>query len=175
MLEKLKPTIRLHDGDNVVVALRSLHSGDVFDGVTLSNDVGSGHKIAARAISSGDPVLKYGQVIGYAATDIAAGAHVHVHNLEYRPTSHDYQFCVDARELEPVPEAERATFQGIRRENGKVATRNYIGVLTSVNCSATAARRAMAQVSARPGGPVKRARRGAAVRRFCAGGGDRPY
>jgi altronate hydrolase len=140
MLEKLKPTIRLHDGDNVVVALRSLHSGDVFDGVTLSNDVGSGHKIAARAISSGDPVLKYGQVIGYAATDIAAGAHVHVHNLEYRPTSHDYQFCVDARELEPVPEAERATFQGIRRENGKVATRNYIGVLTSVNCSATAAR-----------------------------------
>ena len=138
MLETIKPTVRLHPDDDVIVALRNLGEGDSVGGVTLRQAIHSGHKIALRSIAKGDPVRKYGQVIGYAARDIDAGDHVHTENLEYRPTDQAYDFCLDAKPLEPIDGS--ATFQGFRRATGRVGTRNYIGVLTSVNCSATAAR-----------------------------------
>ncbi len=140
MLDTISPIIRLNPEDDVIVALRNLDGGERVGDVALTGPVYSGHKIAARAVAAGHPVRKYGQVIGYASTDIPPGAHVHTHNLEYRPTDHDYEYCVDAKRVEAVDPAHRATFQGFRRASGKVGTRNYIGVLTSVNCSATAAR-----------------------------------
>lgn len=140
MLEKLGSTIRLNPRDDVIVALRSIDHGERLGDLIAADAVPSGHKIATRPLMAGEAVRKYGQVIGFASRDIAAGAHVHSHNLDYRPTGHDYEFCVDARPLQPVPDGERATFLGFRRDSGRVGTRNYIGVLTSVNCSATAAR-----------------------------------
>lgn len=132
--------IKLDPSDNVAVAIGHLQAGDTADEVTTVDVIPRGHKVATQAIADGTAIMKYAQIIGYADGDIAKGAHVHVHNTQFRNTEQDYEFCVDAKPVEMVPEADRRTFDGFRRSNGKVGTRNFIGVLTSVNCSATAAR-----------------------------------
>ena len=134
-------TIRLDVADNVVMAMRSLETGADAEGNPTLSLIPRGHKIAARPIKAGEPVLKYAQIIGYAMEDIAPGTHIHTHNIEFRGTAHDYQFSTDLRPVPMVPEAARDTFMGYRRRNGTVGTRNTIAVLTSVNCSATAARK----------------------------------
>ncbi|MDH3666487.1 MAG: altronate dehydratase family protein [Paracoccaceae bacterium] len=131
--------LRLNRADNVAVAIRPLRAGDEAAGVPVAEPIPRGHKFALAPIAKGDAVLKYAQVIGYAAGDIATGAHVHTHNVEFRGTAHDYEFSTDLRHATPVAEAERDTFMGYRRTNGKCGTRNFVAILTSVNCSATAA------------------------------------
>ena len=131
-------TVRLDSTDNVVTATKQLAVATEVEGVSVTQIVPTGHKVATRAIASGDAIRKYAQVIGYASEDIAAGAHVHTHNIEFRNTEADYEFSTDLR---PVPPATGDTFMGYVRENGSVGTRNYIAIVTSVNCSATAARR----------------------------------
>jgi altronate hydrolase len=135
------PTIRIHGADNVVIARRQLLGGTVIaneGGLTVLGLVPPGHKLATQAIACGQPVRRYGQVIGQATADIAPGAHVHSHNLAFSQfeRTHDDGAGVRATAFEAAP----ASFDGIVRADGRVATRNYIGVLTSVNCSATAAR-----------------------------------
>src|SRR6185312_2835783 len=127
--------IRLHPDDSVVIARATLLPGTpVADGVTATARIPAGHKVAVRPIARGKPVRRYGQIIGFAAADIAPGEHVHVHNCEMGDFAKDYAHTVDAR---PTDYANTpAEFQGIRRPDGRVATRNYIGILTSVNCSA---------------------------------------
>src|SRR5688572_1635580 len=105
--------------------------------MTLKSQVPAGNKIAARAIRKGEPILKYNVVIGFASADIAAGTFVHSHNMEFREFDRDYAYASEYKPVEMIPQAERASFMGIVRENGQVGTRNYIGVLSSVNCSAT--------------------------------------
>ncbi len=134
-------TVRLDPSDNVVTAIRALEAGAFADGAVTTALIPRGHKIATAAIAKGEPIRKYAQVIGYAAEDIAAGDHVHTHNVEFRNTEANYEFATDLRAVAPVPENERDTFMGFRRANGSVGTRNTIAVLTSVNCSATAARK----------------------------------
>ena len=133
--------VRLDPSDNVVTVTRATEAGTDIEGVATTGLVPSGHKVATRTISKGEAVIKYAQLIGYAEVNIAPGDHVHTHNVEFRNTDTDYEFSTDLRPVEPVEEAARDTFMGYRRENGKVGTRNYIAVVTSVNCSATAARR----------------------------------
>ncbi|TQM02017.1 UxaA family hydrolase [Pseudonocardia kunmingensis] len=135
-----EPSVRLHAADNVVVAARALAAGTTVDGVTLRRDVPAGHKIAVAEIPVGEPVRKYNQIIGFASAAIVPGDHVHTHNVAFQAFERDYAVGADVTPVEYVPEAERATFQGIVRADGKVATRNYLGILTSVNCSATAAK-----------------------------------
>ncbi|MBJ3764054.1 altronate dehydratase [Maribius pontilimi] len=126
-------TVRLSEHDNVVTAIRALQVGE--DGATTP--IPRGHKMAAEPIAAGAPVRKYAQIIGYAAEDIPAGAHVHTHNLAFRAVDTDYTFATNLR---PAPPAQtRDTFMGYRRASGRVGTRNHIAVITSVNCSATAA------------------------------------
>ena len=134
------PVIRIHPADDVVIARRQLLGGTVLadEGVTVSGLVPPGHKIAVRALRPGAPVRRYNQIIGTAKAAIAPGQHVHTHNLEFSSFERDYAVGADARPTEYA--AEPATFDGIVRADGRVATRNYVGVLTSVNCSATAAR-----------------------------------
>jgi altronate hydrolase len=98
-----------------------------------------GHKMATAALAVGDPVRRYGQIIGFATEAIVPGDWVHEHNVGLHDFERDYAFAVDARAEPVLPVAERATFQGFRRANGKVGTRNYLGVLSSVNCSASVA------------------------------------
>jgi altronate hydrolase len=134
------PTIRIHPRDNVVIARRQLLGGTVLaeEGVTVAGLVPPGHKVATQVIAAGQAVRRYDQIIGHATQAIAPGQHVHVHNLAYADFARHHEPGAGA-----VPTAyveTPATFDGIVRADGQVATRNYIGVLTSVNCSATAAR-----------------------------------
>jgi len=137
---KPSPVIRLHRDDDVVIARDQLVSGTVIaeEGVTVSGLIPPGHKMAVRAVEPGQPVRRYGQIIGFASQAIRPGQHVHVHNLAMGDFTRDYAY---SSEVKPVPAmADPATFDGIVRADGRVATRNYIGILTSVNCSATVAR-----------------------------------
>ncbi len=142
-MNKTKPkTVCLNVQDNVAVALTNLAHGDIIDpGGMISNaNVPAGHKIAICEIKAHDPVRKYGQIIGFASNDIQPGDHVHTHNLEMGDFIRDYSFGADARFTEVISREGRATFNGIVRRDGRVATRNYIGVLPTVNCSASVAR-----------------------------------
>ena len=134
------PVIRIHPADDVVIARRQLLSGTVLpgEGVTVSGLIPPGHKVAVRAIPAGAPVRRYNQVIGSAKQDIAPGQHVHSHNLEFSHVALDYAVGQGLHATDYVDTP--ATFDGIVRADGRIATRNYIGVLTSVNCSATVAR-----------------------------------
>ncbi len=129
------PIIRLSPEDSVVIARVALLPGTpVADGITTSERIPAGHKVAIRAHAAGEPVRRYGQIIGFATRDIAPGQHVHTQNCGMGDFARDYAYGVDARPTEMIDPP--AQFQGIRRPDGAIATRNYIGILTSVNCSA---------------------------------------
>ena len=130
--------VRLDAADNVVTAIKPLEAGVTIEDTATAGLIPRGHKIATQSIATGEKIIKYNQVIGYATRDIAPGEHVHVDDCEFRATDVDYTFGTDIRPVTMVPEADRDTFQGYRRPDGRVGTRNYIAVLSSVNCSATA-------------------------------------
>ncbi len=137
----MTPFIRLHPSDDVLIARSQLVGGTRAEDVVIKGLIPPGHKVATRNIASGEAVRRYNQIIGFASKPIAAGEHVHTHNLDMGPNKGDFQrdyaFGADVKPQAPTREA---TFQGIKRSDGRVATRNYIGILSSVNCSATAAR-----------------------------------
>lgn len=132
-------TLRLHDADNVIVAVDSVPRGAVLaGGVTARAVIPRGHKIACLPIPAGQPIRKFGQVIGFARDDIAVGDWVHEHNVVLQDFERDYAFASEATpDTGLLPGELPATFQGFRRADGRVGTRNYIGILSSVNCSAT--------------------------------------
>jgi altronate hydrolase len=144
MLTRSSLTIRLHPDDDVVIARAQLVGGTslIDEKVTVVGLVPPGHKVATHAIAAGSPVHRYNQIIGFASRVIGPGEHVHLHNLAMGDFARDYAIGVDARPTAYIQPA--ATFQGIVRRDGpnagKVATRNYIGILSTVNCSATVAR-----------------------------------
>lgn len=136
----MKPALRIHPADDVLIARRQLLGGERLEdfGLAVQGLIPPGHKIALRALPKGSPVRRYNQVIGIATQDIAAGQHVHSHNLAFAEFARDAEVGADARPVKPSTQP--AAFMGIVRADGRVATRNYIGILTSVNCSATVAR-----------------------------------
>jgi altronate hydrolase len=108
--------------------------------ITVTQRIQPGHKVSLRAIDMGQPLLRYGSIIGYATQPIPAGAHVHSHNLAVGELKQDYQFGVDVHPLDLVATEQRRTFLGYRRPDGKAGTRNYIAIISSVNCSASTVR-----------------------------------
>jgi altronate hydrolase len=140
MLQAADLTIRLHPEDDVVIARVEVPSGTLLqkENVRALAMIPAGHKVAVRAVASGKPVRRYNQIIGFATREIQPGDHVHVHNLAMGEFERDYAFTKDVKPTAFVDKP--ATFQGIVRADGRIATRNYIGILTSVNCSATVAR-----------------------------------
>jgi altronate hydrolase len=136
----VKPsTLLLNAADDVLIALRPIAKGEPLrDGIVAQDDIPAGHKVARRTLAKGDPIKRYNSLIGAASANIAVGAHIHLHNLGMLDFARDYSFCSDVR---PSPvAAEKRMFEGIVRQDGRIATRNYIGVISSVNCSATVAR-----------------------------------
>ena len=134
--------IVLKPEDDVAVAKAPLEAGTVVeDGATrieVRQDIGPGHKVARRARRAGEPVRRYGQVIGFATRDIAVGDHVHSHNLDIGELSADrYEVGVDVAPVEYYPPTAMRTFDGYAREDGRVGTRNYVAVISGVNCSAS--------------------------------------
>ncbi|MGZ7174696.1 UxaA family hydrolase [Burkholderia gladioli] len=130
--------IKLHDEDDVLIARGAIAAGTIlaeFDDLVASAEIPPAHKIACRDVAQGAPVRRYGQIIGFATQAIRAGEHVHVHNLSIGEFNRDYAFGEDLRPVSPA--AAPLDFQGFRRADGRVATRNYIGVVSTVNCSAT--------------------------------------
>jgi len=132
-------TIRLNENDNVVVARVELTPGTEVpeEGVVCRENIPAGHKLATSVIEARGAIHKYGQVIGFATCTIKPGEHVHTHNLVVKDFGRKYAFGKDTRPTELVPEDMRPSFEGIIRADGKVGTRNYIGVLSTVNCSAS--------------------------------------
>jgi altronate hydrolase len=131
--------VHLRPEDNIAVAARNLPEGLEIqhNGSTLivNARVGLGHKVALRDIAKGEAVYKYGQIIGFAGKTIPAGSHVHVHNVSAESFERDYAFC---RDCPPPPApAEPRYFQGYDRGDGRFGTRNYIAIISTVNCSAS--------------------------------------
>ncbi|MCI4666289.1 MAG: altronate dehydratase family protein [Neomegalonema sp.] len=132
--------IRLHASDNVGVALKDLSAGTKLPllETPLAHDIARGHKFALEPVAAGASLIRYGQIIGEAKTDIAPGAHVHVHNLGMGAHTQDYAHASQSTPLPPAPEPR--TFMGYARADGGAGTRNYLGILTTVNCSGSVAR-----------------------------------
>jgi altronate hydrolase len=134
--------ILLHPSDNVCVAARRLDRAASVEllGISLatSEAIPQGHKIALREIAAGEPIVKYGQTIGFASQTIRPGAWVHSHNVEAGKFERDYAPC-SAVPAPPAP-LEGFSFQGYRRPDGRAGTRNYLAIISNVNCSATVAR-----------------------------------
>ena len=138
-------TLVLNAADNIAVALANLEVGThTPQGVVITRRVPKGHKFAIQPILAGAPILKFGQIIGFASSAIPPGDWVHEHNCGMGGAdgtlTHDYAFTEGAVPPDMLTLDQRATFEGYRRANGSVGTRNYIGILTSVKCSATVAK-----------------------------------
>jgi altronate hydrolase len=136
--------ILLHSSDDVVTAIRPFGAGEQVaapgrEAVATTQPIMAGHKIALRAIETGELVRKYGQPIGLATQPIPAGGWVHSHNLRHVDTSGEYEFATDVQ-VPPMP-AKPRFFRGYRRPTGKVGTRNYVAVVSTVNCSASVSKR----------------------------------
>ncbi|MBN9489409.1 MAG: altronate dehydratase [Alphaproteobacteria bacterium] len=133
--------LRLHKNDNVVVARMDILPGTEVEGdAVAATRIPPGHKILTRAVKKGEPLRKYNQIIGFATDDLAPGSHIHTHNCAMGDFERDYAFCADAHPTDFIRAEERATFQGYRRPDGRAATRNYVGIVTTVNCSAATSR-----------------------------------
>lgn len=129
------PVIRLHPDDSVLIARTTILPGvEVSPGIVTADRIPAGHKVAIRPIAQGEPIRRYGQIIGFASEAVAPGRHIHTHNCGMGDFARDYAYGETATPTDYVNDP--ATFMGIRRADGRVATRNYIGLLTSVNCSA---------------------------------------
>ena len=114
-------------------------------GVEALKRIPRGHKMAIAPIAKDQPIRKFGQIIGFATGDIVPGDWVHEHNTGFHAFDRDYAFAQEAKPEFVLPVEQQATFEGFRRAGsngrpGKAGTRNYVGILTSVNCSASAAR-----------------------------------
>ena len=134
--------LQLRAGDEVAVALRDIAAGERLEPFALraSEAIPFGHKVALRAVAAGAVLHRLGQPIGHARQAIEAGAYVHVHNLGCDQSLSARAIGTRLSNAEMLPASEVPTFQGFRRADGRVGTRNYVGVLTSVNCSALVAR-----------------------------------
>jgi altronate hydrolase len=132
--------LRLTDADNIIVAIEAISPGEIAGGISAAQRVPRGHKMAIEPIVRDAAIVKYGQVIGFARDDIAPGDWVHEHNVYLHAFDRDYDFGRDARPTAYVAQDKRRSFRGFKRANGKYGTRNYIAILTSVNCSASASR-----------------------------------
>ena len=137
--------VHLHPQDSVVIAKTDLEAGTrlvappgdaALPEMTLRQSIPSGHKIALLDVATGEPVRRYGQIIGFAKEPIRPGEHVHKHNVGMGDLARDYAFGMDVEPVDFVPEGERRTFLGYGRPNGRAGTRNFVAVISTVSCSA---------------------------------------
>ncbi|MBM3240699.1 altronate dehydratase [Candidatus Poribacteria bacterium] len=136
--------IILKSGDDVAVAKERLNINTVLEycgrKIRVNRDIPLWHKIAVNAIQHGNPIRRYGQIIGFASCNIAVGDHVHDHNVDWKEFLREYEFANEAMPTEFYPESEMRTFMGFKRDDGRVGTRNYIAIVATSNCSASVSR-----------------------------------
>lgn len=149
-MDKTKnPFIRLDPADNVVVARMEVPPGTHVpeEGITALQKVPPGHKVAIRKIGKGEPVLKYNTTIGFASEDLPPGTWLHSHNIDFGDLQKDYRYGLDYRPLPLLEPGHQATFMGIVRPDGRIATRSYIGIFATSHRAATVVRRIAASIS----------------------------
>src|SRR5262245_49173285 len=133
--------IVLKPQDDVAIAKRDIAAGTVLEdahgSVEARQDIRAGHKVARRAVRVGAAVRRYGQIIGFATADIAAADHVHTQNLAVGDLRQDYEFSTDVQPVDYHAASEMRYFDGYKREDGRVGTRNYVAIISGVNCSAS--------------------------------------
>ena len=143
MAEESLKFIVLNPSDNVATARCTLKKGlkvmVVGSSIVIRQTIPGGHKMSLASLKKGQQLVKYGQIIGFAKVDIEVGDWVHSHNVELLAVGRDYSFCEDYVPIETVAEI-TDTFKGFARSGGRAGTRNYIGVISSVNCSASVSR-----------------------------------
>lgn len=141
-LDETAAALLLNPLDDVAVARRRIAKGEPtgLPGLVAGQLIPRGHKVAMRDVAVGEVLRKFGQVIGVATQGIAAGDHVHLHNLAMSESGAEHQFAIETEETGMLPPELCRSFMGYDRGAGGVGTRNYIGVLTTVNCSATVSR-----------------------------------
>ena len=145
-IEMSDVAVLLHPSDHVAIAKQPLLPRTVLitphGEITIAQMIPPGHKFALLAAAQDEPIRRYGQIIGFATQDVRPGQHVHSHNLAVGEggLTLDYAYATEYVPVEYVPESERRTFMGFRRKDGRVGTRNYVGILASVNCSSSATR-----------------------------------
>ena len=142
--------VLLHPRDDVAIARLTLARGVVLrlpadsrDGerlLELKQRIQSGHKFALHQLALAAPVRRYGSIIGFATIPILPGEHVHSHNLAVGELHQHYDYGVDFHPVDYLPESQRRTFLGYKRPDGRVGTRNYLAIISSVNCSASTVR-----------------------------------
>jgi len=137
------PFIRLDARDNVIVARIDVAKGTVVEKeqITSLEAIPSGHKMASRALKQGEPVLKYNTTIGFAAEDIPAGTWMHSHNIRFGDLTKDYRHGLDYVPTEILPPAQRMRFMGYVRADGRIATRNVVGVFALSHRASTVVRK----------------------------------
>ncbi|MGH7419892.1 MAG: SAF domain-containing protein, partial [Candidatus Rokuibacteriota bacterium] len=125
----------LRPEDDVAIAKHELTAGTILEdgpvAITVRQDIKPGHKVARRAVRVGQPVRRYGQIIGFATQDVAVGDHVHSHNLGIGDLQREYEFCTDVQPVDYHPAAQMRYFDGYRREDGRVGTRNYVAIVST--------------------------------------------
>ena len=140
-MEVCPSTILIHEADDVLIAKRDLSAGVAVRAsgveIVLRQDVPAGHKIARRAVKMGSPIRRYGEIIGVARADISAGELVHVHNLHLENIASNYAPCSALPMVDFYPPEQMRHFEGYRRPDGRVGTRNYVALISTVNCSAS--------------------------------------
>ena len=136
-----KALLHLNESDNIAIATRDIKAKEKLKDVIALAAIPKGHKVATQNINQGEIVRKYSQIIGYAKCKIKKGEHVHVHNLGFQQSNPDYRICKEKTVTKKVPISAQKTFLGYKRKNGQVGTRNYVAIISSVNCSATASRK----------------------------------
>lgn len=135
-------TLLLHPRDDVVIAMGAIARGATVEtsggAVALERNIAAGHKIAIRSRETGQTVRRYGRIIGVASSVIRPGDHVHLHNLRQpdRPVDDD-STSNEPQAAEPTASLSARTFDGFLRADGRVGTRNYIAILSTVNCAAS--------------------------------------
>ena len=144
-IDLVEAAVLLHERDDVAIARLPLGPGIVLrlpEGhlIKTQQRIHAGHKLALRDLAQDQPVIRYGSIIGFASQPIAAGSHVHTHNLTVGTLHQRYSYGVDLRAVEIVPAEQRRTFLGYKRPDGKVGTRNYVAIIGSVNCAASTIR-----------------------------------
>lgn len=142
MTTHAQKTLLLNPDDNVALALSEIAQGEPTGHANLPSreKIPAGHKIAVKKIDAGQPIVKYGQIIGLASDSIHSGSYVHTHNVEMANFTREYAIGSNTRSIDILSEMEQATFDGIVRDDGRIATRNYLGILATVSCSSSVSR-----------------------------------
>ncbi|QQE77927.1 UxaA family hydrolase [Alicyclobacillus sp. SO9] len=132
-------SLRIHEADNVLIAIRDLSTGDIIEGpngsIAVREDIARGHKISSRDIETGESIIKYGYPIGHATEAVPQGSWLHTHNMKTSLRGKvNYTYQPSEPQTAVVSPDLPRTFQGYIRDNGEVGIRNELWIINTVGC-----------------------------------------